>query len=115
VVGLPHFWQFNVIPAAAESTTNEAEQLVQAKTISLLDFGAEMVEPLVCCIEQWVKQETYRSNEEVWCNRDEICRAGSAGEIARAHFALTVLACDRETLSLEANWDTLALSPETLS
>jgi hypothetical protein len=52
VVGWPHFWQFNVIPAAAESTTNEAEQFEHAKTISLLAFGAESVEPPVCCIEQ---------------------------------------------------------------
>jgi hypothetical protein len=32
---LPHFWQSKVIPAAAESTTNEAEQCAQAKTMSV--------------------------------------------------------------------------------
>jgi hypothetical protein len=52
------------MPAAAESTTNEAEQCVQAKMMSLLDFGAESVEPAVCCIEQLTKQETYRKDGE---------------------------------------------------
>ena len=64
VVGLPHFWQFSVIPAAAESTTNEAEQCVQAKTMSLLDSWAGRVEPPGCCIEQEVKQETYPNGRE---------------------------------------------------
>src|SRR6266446_7431802 len=64
MVGLPHFWQSNVIPAAAESTTNEAEQCVQAKMISVLDFWAEIVEPPACCIEQFGKQKTYRLGTE---------------------------------------------------
>lgn len=51
VVGLPHFWQSRVIPAAAESTTNEAEQFVQAKVMSLLASWAERVEPPMGCIE----------------------------------------------------------------
>ena len=60
VVGLPHFWQFNVMPAAAESTTNDAEQFEQAKIMSPLDPWAESVEPLVGCIELFTKQVTYR-------------------------------------------------------
>jgi hypothetical protein len=66
VVGLPHFWQFNVRPAAAASTTNDAEQCVQAKTMSLLDSWAESVEPAVSCIERFTKQETYRKVVEFW-------------------------------------------------
>jgi hypothetical protein len=60
VVGLPHFWQSSVIPAAAESTTNEAEQCVHAKTMSVLFSWSESVEPPAGCIEQFGKQETYR-------------------------------------------------------
>jgi len=50
VVGLPHVWQFNVIPAAAASTTREVEQCEHAKTMSLLGFGMEVVDPLALCI-----------------------------------------------------------------
>lgn len=60
VVGLPHFWQSNVNPAAAASTTNDAEQCVQAKTMSLLDSWAESAELPAFCIEEFTKQETYR-------------------------------------------------------
>jgi hypothetical protein len=51
VVGLPHFWQSKVRPAAAASTTNEAAQCVQAKTMSLLGSWTERAEPPVFCIE----------------------------------------------------------------
>lgn len=71
MVGLPHFWHFNVTPAAAQSTTNEAEQFEQAKMMSLLGFWAESVEPAVCCIEQSLKQETYRAKRECPGGRDE--------------------------------------------
>ena len=60
VVGLPHFWQSSVRPAAAESTTNDAEQCEQAKTMSLLDSWVESAEPAVSCIKRFTKQETYR-------------------------------------------------------
>jgi hypothetical protein len=52
VVGFPHFWQSNVIPAAAASTTKDVEQCEQAKMMSLLDAGIEVVEPPACCIER---------------------------------------------------------------
>jgi hypothetical protein len=49
-VGLPHFWQSSVIPAAAASTTKEVAQCEQAKTISLLGACTEVVEPPAGCI-----------------------------------------------------------------
>ena len=50
VVGLPHVWQFNVMPAAAASTTNEVEQCEQAKTMSLLGFSMELLDAFAVCI-----------------------------------------------------------------
>ena len=50
VVGLPQVWQFNVMPAAAPSTTNEVEQCEHAKTMSLLGFLMEVADPLAVCI-----------------------------------------------------------------
>jgi hypothetical protein len=61
VVGLPHFWQSNVIPAAAASTTKEVEQWEQAKRMSLLGACMEMVEPPAGCIDRQFKQDTYRN------------------------------------------------------
>ena len=61
MVGLPHFWQSKVIPAAAESTTKEVEQWEQAKTMSLLGACTEMVEPPAGCIDRQFKQDTYRN------------------------------------------------------
>jgi hypothetical protein len=50
IVGLRHFSQVKVIPAAAASTTKEVEQCAQAKTISLLGTGVVVVEPPAGCI-----------------------------------------------------------------
>jgi hypothetical protein len=50
VVGLRQFSQVSVIPAAAASTTKEVAQCAQAKTISLLGAGMEVVEPPAGCI-----------------------------------------------------------------
>ena len=50
VVGFPHFWQSNVMPAAAASTTKEVAQCEQANTMSLLAGCTEVVESLAGCI-----------------------------------------------------------------
>ena len=49
------------MPAAAESTTNEAEQFAQAKMMSPLDFGPKVSSRLLVASNDYVKQETYRA------------------------------------------------------
>jgi hypothetical protein len=65
VVGLPQFWQSSIIPAAAESTTNEVEQLAHAKMMSRLVSRFERVAAADGCIEPFISKRHTETAENI--------------------------------------------------